>query len=66
MENKSAVAGSACYLNRQEPLELAFGYGKAAEELVRVFLHSLNTTDSGILAACVAPPIHEYVFPRDL
>ena len=62
---------SPCYLNRQEPLELVFGWGKVAEELIRLRLkkkgfESDNATVAAMLADCMAPPLHEFKFPRDL
>lgn len=67
------AASSPCYLNRQEPLELAFGWGKALEQVLRVLLKKKGLPDSDLdpavvsmMADCLAPPVHEFKFPRDL
>lgn len=74
-EAQSLMAyASPCYLNRHEPLELAFGYGKAIEEAMRLKLKQLGYDDedslgsllAAMFADCLAPPLHEYKFPRDL
>lgn len=70
-ESRSLMSTSPCYLNRMEPLELAFGWGKAVEEALRLILkkqgHASNgTSASDLLADCLAPPLREYKFPMDL
>mmetsp|Transcript_32495 Transcript_32495/g.54360 ORF Transcript_32495/g.54360 Transcript_32495/m.54360 type:complete len:919 (+) Transcript_32495:62-2818(+) len=71
-----------CYLNRHEPLELAFGWGKAVEQMLRLklkqtdaFSHMtagremderLDSTIASMLGDCLAPPLREFEFPRDL
>jgi hypothetical protein len=65
------MSASPCYLNRQEPLELVFGWGKVAEELIRLRLKKKghdaeNATAAAMLADCIAPPLREFKFPRDL
>ncbi len=72
VEAKSLMASvSPCYLNRIEPIELAFGWGKAIEQAIRIALKKRNidsneTLLTDLLADCFAPPLHEYKFPRDL
>ena len=73
-EGRSVTAASSpCYLNRQEPLELAFGWGKALEQALRLLLETRGLPDSDIdpavvtmMAECLAPPLREFKFPRDL
>jgi hypothetical protein len=65
------MALSPCYLNRMEPLELAFGWGKAVEQGLRLALKAKGrqaneTTIAAMVADCLAPPIREFKFPRDL
>ena len=96
------AAANPCYLNRQEPLELAFGWGKvrthtptsvyavlcesvnchsplflypaqALEQVLRAVLKKRGLPDTDIdpavvsmLADCLAPPLMEFKFPRDL
>lgn len=67
------AASNPCYLNRQEPLELAFGWGKLLEQVLRVVLKKKGLPDSDIdpavvsmMADCLAPPVKEFKFPRDL
>lgn len=62
---------SPCYLNRMEPLELAIGWGKAVEQVLRIALKKKgkeadDATLAALLADCLAPPLHGMVFPRDL
>ncbi len=62
---------SPCYLNRMEPLELAFGWGKALEQALRVILKKKGRNDDDavlaeLMADCLAPPLREITFPRDL
>mmetsp|Transcript_23430 Transcript_23430/g.34391 ORF Transcript_23430/g.34391 Transcript_23430/m.34391 type:complete len:824 (-) Transcript_23430:274-2745(-) len=63
-ENSTYMASSPCYMNRMEPLELAFGWGKAVEEVIRIALEKAGVPDT--FTTCLAPPLHEYKFPRDL
>jgi hypothetical protein len=71
-EGKSLMAStSPCYLNRMEPLELAFGWGKALEQALRLILKKKGMTENDALLAelmadCFAPPLREITFPRDL
>ena len=67
------AASNPCYLNRQEPLELAFGWGKLLEQVLRAALKRKGLPDSDIdpavismMADCLAPPVREFKFPRDL
>ncbi|KAJ1441705.1 hypothetical protein B484DRAFT_415090 [Ochromonadaceae sp. CCMP2298] len=88
-----AARYSPCYLNRQEPLELALGWGRALEQLLRLALQKrgrgeldldgckergeldlggggggldLESTVRALVGDCLAPPLREYEFPRDL
>ncbi|CAE7457216.1 unnamed protein product, partial [Symbiodinium microadriaticum] len=70
-ELQSDAAGSPCYLNRMEPLELVVGWGKALEQAIRLALkakgkESNETTVAAQIADCFAPPLMEFRFPRDL
>ena len=65
------MSTSPCYLNRIEPIELVVGWGKLAEEAIRLALkkrgiESNETLISDMLADCLAPPLREYKLPRDL
>lgn len=71
VEQKSLLSSSPCYLNRIEPIELVFGWGKLVEETLRLMLkkrgiEANETMISDMLADCLAPPLHEFKFPRDL
>ena len=53
--------------------ELAFGYGKALEQALRILLKNKGLPDKDIdpavvsmMAECVAPPLREIKLPRDL
>ena len=62
---------SPCYLNRQEPIELAFGWGKELEQVLKFMLKkrgmdSNHTLITDLIADCLAPPLKAIVLPRDL
>lgn len=66
-ENKTELASSLCYLNRMEDLELVFGWGKVALEALRIILKkSGDSYAKQMIADCLAPPLREMKFPRDL
>lgn len=70
-EGRSEMSVSPCYLNRMEPLELGFGKGKVLEQALRILLKSKGMKDDDatvavMLADCLAPPLKEIKFPRDL
>ena len=56
----------ACYLNRMDPVEVAFGWGKHSFQSVRVALSAAWPFHRDLLTNCLAPPVSEYQFPRDL
>jgi hypothetical protein len=65
------VATSACYLNREQPIELVVGKGKLVEQAIRLSLKKKGkdaneTTVAELIADCLAPPLREFQFPRDL
>jgi hypothetical protein len=69
-EQASLMASvSPCYLNRMEPVELVLGWGKAAEQALRLMLLKKGyneTVVTNLVADCFAPPLKEIQFPRDL
>ncbi|CAM9216828.1 unnamed protein product [Chrysoparadoxa australica] len=55
-----------CYLNRIDPSEMAFGWGKYTLQAVRLLLERVIPSISDSFTNCLAPPVDEYEFPRDL
>jgi hypothetical protein len=54
-----------------QPIELAFGEGKVIEQAIRLALKKKgkqadNATIAAMVADCLAPPLREFQFPRDL
>lgn len=50
-----------------EDLELVFGWGKVALEALRIMLKkSGDSYAKQMIADCLAPPLREMKFPRDL
>jgi len=71
VEAKTTMAAySPCYLNRQEPIELSFGWMKVVEQMIRLKMKKDTKNDTtsatSLLADCLAPPLREFKFPRDL
>jgi len=60
------AALSPCYLNRMDPTEVAFGWGKYLLQVIRVALGVVSPVHADSLTNCLAPPLEEYEFPRDL
>jgi hypothetical protein len=56
---------SPCYLNRMDATEIALGWGKFALELIRNLVNRYSPYNVEIIN-CIAPPSHEYTFPKDL
>jgi len=56
---------SFCYLNRMDPSEVAVGVGKNFLRAVGTYLPYVLPW-SGTVTDCLAPPLEEFVFPRDL
>jgi len=56
---------SPCYLNRMDATEIALGWGKFALELIRNLINRYSPYNVEFIN-CIAPPSHEYIFPKDL
>jgi hypothetical protein len=63
---------SFCYLNRMDVTEVTIGWGKQTLQFIRNILDALRPfTHLGFhypmeISRCVASPLKEYIFPRDL
>ncbi|CAM9778666.1 unnamed protein product [Discosporangium mesarthrocarpum] len=61
-----AARVSPCYLNRHDPIEVGFGWGKLTFQAARVMMNTAFPLQGDTLINCLAPPLNEYEFPRDL
>lgn len=71
VEAKTTMAAySPCYLNREQPIELSLGWMKVVEQMIRLKMKkdakNDTTSATSLLADCLAPPLREFKFPRDL
>lgn len=58
---------SPCYLNRIDAAEVPFGWGKFVSQAFRVWMeNNPDYPNASLLTDCLAPPLKEYEFPRDL
>eukprot|EP00611_Tribonema_gayanum_P021189 TRINITY_DN4026_c1_g1_i1.p2 TRINITY_DN4026_c1_g1~~TRINITY_DN4026_c1_g1_i1.p2 ORF type:complete len:152 (-),score=41.29 TRINITY_DN4026_c1_g1_i1:283-738(-) len=56
----------ACYLNRMDPVQVAFGWGKQTFQAIRMAVAAAIPLHSDAFTNCLAPPAAEYKFPQDL
>ena len=60
---------SPCYLNRMDPTEIGFGWGKSTVQFLRDIYNKYSPFRMGYpleLINCMSPPSKEYEFPKNL
>ena len=60
---------SFCYLNRMDPTEIGYGWGRKTVQFLRDFINKYSPFRMGYpleLINCMSPPSEEYEFPKHL